>query len=177
MGKYPTANPEVASACVPVYSYDVNTHEILRTKASASARIRRQGNPSNRILLVDDDMNLCWLSADVLVHSGYQVHTATDGAAGWEALLANSYDLLITENRIPKISGVELVKKVRAARMTLPVVLASSFIPTEELSRTPSLELAAILLKPFTSDELVGTVKNVLGVVDRTAVAPKSTCR
>jgi two-component system alkaline phosphatase synthesis response regulator PhoP len=177
MGKYPTANPEVASACLPVYSYDVNTHEILRTKASASALIRRQANPSNRILLVDDDMNLCWLSADVLARSGYQVHTATDGAAGWEALLANSYDLLITENRLPKISGVELVKKVRAARMTLPVVLASRLIPTEELSRTPSLQLAATLLKPFTSDELLGTVKNVLRVVDSTVAIPRSTSR
>lgn len=113
----------------------------------------------------------------MLVHSGYHVHTAKDGAAGWEALLANSYDLLITEHRIRKISGVELVKKLRSARMTLPVVLASSLIPTEYLSRTSPLQLAAILLKPFTSDELVDTVKNVLGVADSTVAAPKSTSR
>ena len=113
----------------------------------------------------------------MLVRSGYLVHTAKDGAAGWEALLANHYDLLITENRLPKISGVELVKKVRIARMTLPVVLASGLIPTEELSRIPSLQLAAVLLKPFTSDELVGAVKNVLGVVGSTAAAPRSNSR
>ena len=111
----------------------------------------------------------------MLVRSGYQVHTAKDGAAGWEALLANSYDLLITENKLPRISGVELVKKLRSARMELPVVLVSSAILTEDLSRIPSLQVAAILLKPFTSDALVGTVKNVLGVVDSTGAAPRST--
>jgi DNA-binding response OmpR family regulator len=144
----------------------VNNNEIPQTGEPGGVPTRCQANPSNRILVVDDDRDLCQLSADVLGRSGYQVDTAGDGSAGWEALLANNYDLLITDNRMPKISGVELVKKLRSARMTLPVVLASSLIPTEDLSRNPSLQLAATLLKPFTCAELVGTVKNVLGPVD-----------
>ena len=144
----------------------MNNNEILQTGESASAPTQCQANPSNRILVVDDDISIRELSAEVLIPSGYQVDTAEDGAAGWEALQANRYDLLITDNKMPKVSGVELVKKLRSARMTLPVVLASSAIPTEELSQNPSLQLADTLLKPFTIDELLGTVKQVLRASD-----------
>jgi two-component system sensor histidine kinase and response regulator WspE len=112
--------------------------------------------------VVDDDISIRELSAAVLMPSGYQVDTAEDGAAGWEALHGNNYDLLITDHNMPRVSGVELVKKLRSARMALPVVLTSGALPTEELSRNPSLQLAATLLKPFSPDELLGTVIQVL---------------
>jgi len=129
---------------------------------SARAPTHGQANLSNRILVVDDDISIRKLSAQVLTAFGFQVETAEDGVAGWEALHASSYDLLITDHNMPKVTGVELVKKLRFARMTLPVVLASGAIPTEELNRNPSLQLAATLLKPFTMYELLGTVKKVL---------------
>ena len=141
-----------------------------------SAPTQGQGNPSNRILVVDDDISIRAFSAAALTTSGYQVDTAEDGVAGWEALHASRYDLLITDQNMPKVSGVELVKKLRSARMTLPVVLASGAIPTEELNRNPSLQLAATLLKPFTVDELLGTVKKVLRAAEgRTVYFPVMT--
>jgi DNA-binding response OmpR family regulator len=125
-----------------------------------------------RILVVDDDISIRQLSAAVLKPSGYQVDTAEDGAAGWEALHGKSYDLLITDHDMPKVSGVELVKKLRSARMTLPVVLTSGALPADELSRNPSLRLAATLLKPFSRDELLGTVMEVLRVSDSAHTRP-----
>src|ERR1043165_2093734 len=95
------------------------------------------------ILVVDDEPGIQLLLSSVLRRSGYQVDTAEDGAAGWEALQATHYDLLITDNNMPKMSGVELVKMLRAARMTLPVVIASGSIPTEALNGDSSLQLAA----------------------------------
>jgi FixJ family two-component response regulator len=53
---------------------------------------------------------------------------------GWEALQANNYSLLITEPDLPKLTGVELVRKLSAARMALPVVLAAGRLATEELA-------------------------------------------
>jgi DNA-binding response OmpR family regulator len=129
---------------------------------SARAPTHGQAHPSNRILVVDDDISIRELSAQVLTAFGFQVETAEDGVAGWEALHASSYDLLITDHNMPKVTGVELVKKLRSARMTLPVVLVSGAMPTEELSRNPLLQLAATLLKPFSPDELLGIVEKVL---------------
>jgi DNA-binding response OmpR family regulator len=140
----------------------VSHGEISQTAESAGAQARGLTNPSRRILVVDDDAKICQLNAEVLSRSGYQTETAEDGAAAWEALQANGYDLLITDHDMPKVSGVELVKKVRSAQMTLPVILATGSMPEEELNRHPWLQLAATLLKPFTGDELLGAVKKVL---------------
>jgi len=102
----------------------------------------------------------------MLTRFGYETETAEDGAVAWEALLANGYDLLITDNNMPKVSGVELVKKLRSAHMMLPVVLASGTIPTEAMDRDSSLQLAGMLLKPFTLDDLLVTVKKALCATD-----------
>ena len=67
---------------------------------------------------------------------------------------------------MPKVSGVELVKKLRCARMTLPVILASGELPTEELDRNPWLQLAATLVKPISSGQLLKTVREVLLAAD-----------
>ena len=143
----------------------MKAHKTSRAGAPAGARTRSRAAPSNRILLVDDDTDIRLLGADLLFHSGYQVDTAEDGESGWEALQAKSYDLLITDNKMPKVSGLELVKKLRSARMALPVILASGAMP-EELNRLPWLQLAATLWKPFTPGELLGTVKKVLRATD-----------
>ena len=117
---------------------------------------------SHRILVVDEDSDLRLHYAFVLGRPGYYVDVAEDGEAGWDALQANHYNLLITEHDLPKLTGVELVKKLRTARMALPVVLATGRLPTHELARIPSLRLAATLLKPFAADALLDVVKNLL---------------
>jgi DNA-binding response OmpR family regulator len=123
-------------------------------------------NGSHRILVVDDDSDLRQLYGFVLTRPGYLVDVAEDGAAGWEALQANRYNLLITEHEMPGLTGVELVRKLRAARMALPVVMAARRLPVEELARSPSLQLAATLAKPFLTDALLDTVQEVLRVTD-----------
>lgn len=72
------------------------------------------------------------------------------------------FNLLITDYDMPRLTGVELVRKLRSASMTLPVILTSGSLTAEELAQNPSLELAAILPKPFSPEELLGTVTNVL---------------
>lgn len=111
-----------------------------------------------RILVVDDDDDIRRFNSEALTRSGYLVEAAVDGAEGWEALNAGRYDLLITDNNMPKLTGVELIKKLNAARMPVPVILASGVSHPEE----SELRLAARLPKPFTLDELLGTVKKVL---------------
>jgi DNA-binding response OmpR family regulator len=121
-----------------------------------------QTNPPRRILVVDDDIAIRQLSTDLLTRSGFHVDVAEDGAVAWNTLQTNHYDLVVTDHRMPKVSGVQLVKKLRAARMALPVILVSGTLPTEELDRPSCLQLAATLLKPFTADELLLAVTEVL---------------
>jgi len=154
----------VEAACESPSCGERNAHAYSSASRAAAVNtpIQDRGGPSHRILVVDDDRDIRQLCADALINSGYLVDTAEDGVAGWQTLQAKRHNLLITDNNMPKVSGVELVKRLRSARMDLPVVLVSGAIPTEEISRNPSLHLAATLLKPFTIVELLDTVEKVL---------------
>jgi DNA-binding response OmpR family regulator len=144
----------------------VKDSELVQSGESTGARARCQRNASKRILVVDDDADIRRMNAQVLSRFGYQTETAKDGAEAWDALQANGYDLLITDNKMPRVSGIELVKKVRSEGMALPVILASGAMPEEVLNRALWLRLAATLVKPFTGDQLLGTVKKVLRETD-----------
>jgi DNA-binding response OmpR family regulator len=132
----------------------------------AAAPAQNYANPSHRILLVDDDFYARELHAGALTRFGYKVDTAGDGADAWKALNDADYDLLITDNRMPRVTGLDLIKKLRSEDMTLPVILASGTVPVEELKRHPWLQLDATLSKPFTVGELLDTVKEVLRAAD-----------
>jgi DNA-binding response OmpR family regulator len=139
-----------------------NSHPDVQGPATAVARPGTHG--PRRILVVEDDSAIRELNAAVLVHHGYRVDAADDGAVAWDSLQANRYDLLITDNDMPRVTGVELIKKLRAARMALPVIMATGAIPPEEDIARPWL--AALLLKPYTPDQLLGTVRDVLQATD-----------
>jgi DNA-binding response OmpR family regulator len=91
---------------------------------------------------------------------------AEDAEAGWQDLHTHQYDLLITDHTLPRLSGLELVKKIRFARMGLPVIMASGSFGIEELNRNQWLQFAAVLLKPYTTDRLLATVEEVLRASD-----------
>jgi DNA-binding response OmpR family regulator len=115
-----------------------------------------------RILCVDDDELVRSLCATVLRRSGYSVDTAADGQAAWEAFQLDHYDMLITDHEMPRLSGLELVQQLRSVGEALPVMIASGRFRAEETQQCPWLQITAILKKPFTPAELVGTVEQVL---------------
>jgi CheY-like chemotaxis protein len=128
--------------------------------ASASPHV--QPNPRQRILVVDDEQDIRRVNSEVLIYCGYHVDAAEDGALAWDALQLNNYDLLITDNNMPKVTGLELLEKIRAAQLGVPVILATGVLPEAVLDPHPWLQLKAVLLKPYTFDELLDTVKYVL---------------
>ncbi len=162
--RYPGLQPD-ATLLKPYTSAELlrTVKKVLREgDGAATAPGQRPANFSHYILAVDEDSDLRRLYTDVLVGPGYRVDVAEDGVAGWEALQAYDYNLLITEHDLPKLTGVELIRKLRAAHMALPVVMAAGRLPTHELTRHRSLQIAAMLVKPFAVDALLDTVQNVL---------------
>ena len=132
--------------------------------------IQNQARPPHTILLVDDELHARELHAEVLIQAGYDVNTAKDGADAWNALKIVSYDLLITDNKMPRVTGMELIKKLRSEDMMLPVILASGTVPAEEMKRHPWMLLDATLTKPFTIEQLLEVVKQVLRSADNARV-------
>ena len=102
------------------------------------------------------------LNTGLLMDSGYEVDAAEDGAVAWDALQRYDYDLLITENEMPQLSGVDLLRNIFAGQMTVPVIMVSETMPTAELKRQPWLHVEAMLSKSYVVEEFLATVRNVL---------------
>jgi DNA-binding response OmpR family regulator len=111
---------------------------------------------------MEDDVAIRRINTEILTFSGYQVDAAEDGVAAWEALQLKNYDLMVTDNDMPKVTGVELIQKVKAGGMALPVIMATGAVP--EFTRSGTPQPAVTLLKPYTFHELLAAVKSVLGV-------------
>ena len=107
------------------------------------------------------------------------MHQAEDGAAAWQALNRTTYDLLVTDNEMPKMTGVELIEKIHVARMPLPVIVVSGTMPTEEHQQCPWLQRHPWLLKPYSIMELLAKVKEALGVAGNLhgQIAPSANSR
>ena len=144
----------------------MNDYRILPAGELAGATKQLPTNPPHRILVVEDEEDIRRLNFEVLIHHGFHVDAAEDGAVAWHALNTDYYDLLITDHDMPHVTGVELLKKLHGARMDLPVIMATGALPQSEFTRYPWLHPAATLLKPYTVAELLGTVRAVLRVSD-----------
>jgi DNA-binding response OmpR family regulator len=140
----------------------MNANKTSHAEEPTTAQGRCGTNSPYRILVVDDESSIRRLNTTVLSYSGYHVDAAEDGAVAWDTLQLNRYDLVVTDNNMPKVSGLELLKKVRAARMDLPVIVATGTLPMEEFTRDTGTQPAAMLLKPYTIAELLGAVAEVL---------------
>lgn len=118
--------------------------------------------PAHRILVVEDEPMMRHFNSKMLMDAGYNVEAAEDGAVAWDALQLKNFDLLITDNSMPKVTGLELIEKVRGAGMALPVIMTTGILPKEAFARSPWLRPAATLLKPYTPGEFLDAVRSVL---------------
>jgi DNA-binding response OmpR family regulator len=144
----------------------MQTDKNISSKESPRTSTVAPAIPPRRILVVDDDPDTRQLSVDVLVNANFEVDAAIDGADGWEALRAKHFDLLITDNTMPRMTGLELIEKLRYTRLPLPVIMATGQLPTQEFEQKPWLLPDATLQRPFSNDDLLATVKKVLRTDD-----------
>jgi CheY-like chemotaxis protein len=145
-----------------IFVVKMNRNEIPRAREPEARGLpARMGVPLH-VLVVEDDDVLRETNADMLLRAGYQVQDAVDGAAAWDALSEGYYDLLITDNNMPRVSGLELLKRLHAARMGIPVIMATGTLPEEEFTRQPWLKPVATLLKPYTQEQMLEAVEKVL---------------
>jgi len=114
------------------------------------------------ILYAEDEPRLRVCLSKHLRRAGYEVTAAEDGEQAWMALQASSYDLLITDNQMPGISGVELILRLRRRDAALPIIVVSSDLELFSESRCQLLQIAAVVPKPFGFGQLSHAVGRVL---------------
>jgi two-component system, OmpR family, alkaline phosphatase synthesis response regulator PhoP len=130
------------------------------------------------ILLCDDEISILRAAEFKLKRAGYEVRTAGDGEEGWEAIQSCMPDLLITDCQMPRLDGLELVRRLRSCPKTadLPVLMltAKGFeLSHQELYR--ELGILRVIAKPFSPHRLLDQVNDVLnGIQGSKAESPRS---
>lgn len=112
-----------------------------------------------RILVIEDEARLGKLIARVLKEEGYSPQTAPDGRTGLSEALAGEFDLLIVDWMLPDLDGVQIIKRIRAAEMSVPVLMLTARTQVED--RVEGLDAGAddYLPKPFAFAELLARVR------------------
>ena len=128
---------------------------------------------SKRVLLCDDEIHIIRAAEFKLARAGFEVECVSDGQFGWEAIERQAPDLLITDCQMPRLSGLQLIERVRAKAATkdLPVMMltAKGFeLSPEEMAR--QWNVLAIIAKPFSPRDLLRRVEEILTPERLTAV-------
>ena len=115
----------------------------------------------DRILLIDDDVELCELVGEFLSSEGFTIAAVHDGAQGVTQALNNQYELIVLDVMLPSLNGFEVLRRIRAASRT-PIIMLTA--RGEDVDRIIGLELGAddYLPKPFNPRELVARIRAVL---------------
>jgi DNA-binding response OmpR family regulator len=115
-----------------------------------------------KILIVEDEPNMVAGLRDNFEFEGYEVLSAYDGSEGLEKALAHSPDLVLLDVMMPKMSGLDVCKQLKAKRPSIPIIMLTA--RGQEIDKVVGLELGAddYVTKPFSIRELVARVKAVL---------------
>lgn len=117
---------------------------------------------SKTILIVEDNPNMSSLLADMLEVFDYKSVRASDGHQALEELQKQDFAMIITDMRMPNMSGLELLEKVKSEHPKLPVVLISGYSINEFNSDTDQFRPDGFLAKPFMMSDIERLLNTLL---------------
>jgi len=124
---------------------------------------------TERLLIVDDDEFVRALMEEMLGLCGYDVSTAEDGRAAWEAIDAapTRYDLMLLDKQMPRLDGISLLRQIRADQrfLDLPVIMLTADARPEDISQGLAEGAHHYLTKPSTEDILKTVIRGALADV------------
>jgi response regulator RpfG family c-di-GMP phosphodiesterase len=115
-----------------------------------------------RILVVDDERVIREILAEFLALEGFSVHTVEDGEKALTELRLHPYDLLITDLKMPRLSGLQLLEKIEQERLGVLTVLMTGFGTVETAIEAMKKGAYDYLLKPFKVEEVIHVVERAL---------------
>jgi two-component system sensor histidine kinase and response regulator WspE len=126
----------------------------------------RAAHRTKRVLVVDDSITVREVERQLLLHQGYEVSVAVDGMDGWNQVRARTFDLVVTDVDMPRMTGLQLVQAVRAdaALKDLPVIIVS--YKEREEDRVRGLEVGAnayLTKSSFHDNRFVEAIAGLIG--------------
>jgi len=119
-------------------------------------------NKKIRVLVVDDEIDICRALEFLLIKEGYDVMSANEGERALELYSKRRFEIVITDLKMPGISGLELMKEIRALSSSVPVIIMTAFASVENAVEAMKLGASDYIVKPFINDDVMMTVKRLL---------------
>ncbi|MEW6416639.1 MAG: HD domain-containing phosphohydrolase [Nitrospirota bacterium] len=115
-----------------------------------------------KVLIIDDENFILQLSKDILTKSHYEVKTTSDGREGIKLLEKDTFDLLLTDIKMPNINGLDVIRHVRVTNKEIPIIVITGHGTLDIAIDSLRLGAQGFILKPFTPAELRNAVAEAL---------------
>jgi DNA-binding NtrC family response regulator len=115
-----------------------------------------------KVLVIDDEQIVLDSIKRIMDEESYEVETTLSGREGVEWALKRSYDLVLTDMRMPDIGGMLVLRDIKRAKPTLPVTIITGYASVRSAVQAMKLGAADYIEKPFTPDELLDSVDRAI---------------
>ncbi|BBO73492.1 hypothetical protein DSCW_09090 [Desulfosarcina widdelii] len=118
-----------------------------------------------RVALIDDEPDIATALESILSNLGYRVSAFTDGRMALEAIVSNpgQFDLIITDNTMPQLTGLEIARRLRDSGIDAPVILTSGYMSKEIEESARQTGVSEIIAKPVNTYQLADTMHRIVG--------------
>jgi len=146
--------------------FEVYLPQIQKTSFPGHKRADVLPTGSERILLVDDEEDLVEVFTQTLENLGYHITARTSAPQALGAFRAGpqKFDLVITDQTMPKMTGLELTEEIKRLRPDIPVILYTGFSEEITPKKAEKAGVSALLMKPLLVSEMAKTVRRVLDI-------------
>jgi DNA-binding NtrC family response regulator len=127
-----------------------------------------------RVLVIDDERIVLDSVTKILENENFEVDVTLSGRQGMEWALAKSYDIVLTDLRMPDIGGMRVLRDVKRAKPAMPVVMITGFGSVKSAVQAMKLGAAEYLEKPFAPDDLVRVIQKALHIAATTTPEDQS---
>lgn len=114
-----------------------------------------------KIIVVDDTKNIRTLLTTCLELNGYEVITASSGNEALELFKSERFDLAFLDIKLPEISGTEVLRRLRALGIDIPVIIMTAYATVKNAVECTKLGAVAYLQKPFTADKVKQVINEI----------------
>ncbi len=151
---------EIGKGTTFLILFPTTTIAVERNMVNSPVEVARGGRC---VLLADDEESIRSVTQIILTRKGFKVDSASDGTQALELFKANpgKYDLIVTDQSMPKMSGVELTKAIRDSRSDIPIILSTGQLGIEDEKDFKNIGITAFIQKPWTAEELIERIQEL----------------
>ena len=122
---------------------------------------------NERLLIIDDEVNLCKGCQRIFEDEGYTMETAYSGREGLNRAAKEMFDAIIVDLKMPDMSGIDVIKSLKVNQPEVPVIMITGYASVPTAVEAMKSGADDYIPKPFEPDEIIGVVNRALGKVSR----------